>query len=183
MIDAELALSLLTAHGVALIAPLALIEGPIITVVAAWLAQQSLLDVKAVFLTVMAADLVGDALLYLLGRLGGRRVMRLLRVGEHRVEALAERLRRNAAGVIVAGKLTHAAGAAVLFAAGAARVPFWWFMLCNFAAAVPKTLVFIMLGWWFGEAYAEMGGWIILLSLGLLALAILTIYLLRRGRA
>lgn len=183
MMDGELILSLLTAHGLALVAPLALIEGPIITIVAAWLAQQSLLDVKALFLTVMAADLVGDALLYALGRTGGRRFLRFLRIGESRVEVLAQRLRRNAGGLIIAGKLTHAAGAAVLVAAGAARVPFGFFLLCNFIAAVPKTLVFIMLGWFFGSAHAEIGGWIWVVSLGLLAAVVAGVLVARRCRA
>lgn len=181
MIGPELALSLVATHGLALVAPLALIEGPIITVIAAWLAQQQVLDLRLVLLTVVLADLAGDALLYLAGRGGGRRLMRLLRVREERVEALALRLRGSAAQVLILAKLTHAAGAPVLFAAGAARVPFGLFMLCNLAATLPKTAVFVALGWWFGSSYDSFGGWIAAASVVLVLGVVLAWLIARRS--
>lgn len=182
MIEAGTALSLLAAHGIALVAPLALIEGPVITILAAWLAQQSILDLWAVLATVVLADLAGDALVYGAGRSGGRRVATWLRLGEARVEDLSHRMRRQSGRLIVMGKLTHAAGAAVLFAAGAARVPFAWFMLCNLLATVPKSLAFIALGWWAGESYDRIGAWILPVSLALVLAAVLAALLLRRSR-
>ena len=180
MIDAEIALSLLAAHGVALVAPLALIEGPIMTILAAWLAQRGVLDVGAVTVTVILADLLGDALLYAAGRHGGRAVLRVLRLGDAQVDTLALSLRARAPALLIGAKLTHAAGAAVLFAAGAAHVPFGLFMACNLAATLPKSLGFVLLGWWFGEAHARLGGWIGWVALGLTLLAALLFILFRR---
>ncbi|MGP3695710.1 DedA family protein [Rhodobacter sp. NSM] len=180
MIEAGAALSLIAAHGIALVAPLALIEGPVITVIAAWLAQRDLLDIRAVLVVVVAADLLGDALVYAAGRSGGHRVARLLRIREESVESMSHRLRNNAGRLLIGAKLTHAAGAAVLFAAGAARVPFGWFMLCNTVATVPKSLAFVALGWWAGESYDRIGAWILPVSLGLILLATGAVFLLRR---
>ena len=180
MIDPETALSLVAAHGLGLVAPLALIEGPIITVIAAWLAQQQVLDLWAVMVTVVLADLAGDALLYLAGRSGGRRVLGLLRLDDARVDDLALKLRRHAGRLIVGGKLTHAAGAAVLFASGTARVPFGFFMLMNLVATVPKSLVFVALGWWAGASYDRIGLWLLPCSLALAAFVLAVLVLRRR---
>ncbi|WP_037087422.1 DedA family protein [Cereibacter sphaeroides] len=180
MIEPGTALSLIAAHGIALVAPLALVEGPIVTIIAAWLAQRDLLDLRAVVAVVVLADLVGDALVYAAGRTGGDRVARLLRLRPARVEALALRLRENAGRLLIGAKLTHAAGAAVLFAAGAARVPFGWFMLCNTAATLPKSLAFVALGWWAGESYDRIGAWILPVSLVLILMAGAAVLLARR---
>lgn len=180
MIETQTALSLLSAHGITLVAPLALVEGPIITVIAASLAQQAVLDIRTVLVVVVLADLLGDALLYLAGRSGGHRITRLLRLGDARIEALSGQLRLNAGRILVGAKLTHAAGAAVLFASGTARVPFAYFMACNLLATVPKTLVFVALGWWAGASFDRIGTWLLPVSLGLLGLGLLAAFCLRR---
>ena len=65
----DAALQLLQAHGLLLLFPLAMVEGPIVTVLAAYLARLGHLNLAAVFIVVIVADLVGDAVLYLVGRL------------------------------------------------------------------------------------------------------------------
>ncbi|AXQ95585.1 VTT domain-containing protein [Cereibacter azotoformans] len=180
VIAQETVATLLAVHGLALIAPLALVEGPIVTVIAAWLAQRGVLDLTAVTLTVILADLVGDALLYAVGRRGGRPALSLLRVREAQIEDLAGGLRARAPAVLIGAKLTHAAGAAVLLAAGVARVPFGLFMACNAAATLPKSLFFVSLGWWFGATHARMGSWIAAGALTLTTLLVLLVLLYRR---
>lgn len=63
-------LALLSMNGIAILAPLAVIEGPIVTVIAAWLASVGLLNLWEVLICVVLADLVGDSLLYLAGQFG-----------------------------------------------------------------------------------------------------------------
>ena len=55
--------ALVTAYGLIVLTPLAIVEGPIVTIIAASLAGQGLLSLKAVFVCVVLADLVGDSLL------------------------------------------------------------------------------------------------------------------------
>ena len=64
MITSEIdLLALLNAYGIAILAPLAIIEGPIVTVIAAWLASLGLLNLWEVLICVILADLVGDSLI------------------------------------------------------------------------------------------------------------------------
>lgn len=164
MIGLDQVQTLIAAHGLTLMAPLAVLEGPIVTVIAAYVASLGLLDLRAVIAVAVLADLVGDTILYFVGRngLGGLPERWRIRLGmpADRVERLADHFRRKGGRTLVVGKLTHSAGAAVLVAAGTARMPFGTFMLFNLVATVPKVLVFAAIGWMFGSAYSRVDHWI-----------------------
>ncbi len=181
--DADL-LALLSTHGIAILAPLAIIEGPIVTVIAAWLASLGLLDLREVLICVVLADLVGDSLLYLAGRFGldwmPLRWRTGLRLNRRRLVRLARMFQTDGAKILIIGKLTHGAGFAVLLAAGAARMPFLTFLTANFVATVPKSLALAALGYLAGAAYGEISTGIYWLSLAVIA--VLTLAVLQRHR-
>ena len=62
--------SLVQAHGLWLLAPVTVLEGPIVTVIAAYMASLGLLNLYAVYVICVLGDLVGDAGIYALGRWG-----------------------------------------------------------------------------------------------------------------
>ncbi len=64
------ALHLLQAHGLWLLFPLATVEGPIVTVLAAYLARLGHLNLALIYVIVVAADLFGDGIVYWIGRIG-----------------------------------------------------------------------------------------------------------------
>jgi membrane-associated protein len=72
MISLATILQLVQTHGLLLLFVLAVAEGPIVSVIGAYLAKLGLMDVYAVFAVVVAADLIGDMLFYELGRNGSR---------------------------------------------------------------------------------------------------------------
>jgi membrane protein DedA with SNARE-associated domain len=166
-------IQLVQAHGLLLLAPLSVLEGPIVTVIAGYLASLGLLNTAGALAVVVAGDLVGDALLYLAGRKGIRRMPQRWRdrlgLNAGRVEALTDHFGMHGGRTLVIGKLTHSAGAAVLVAAGAARMPVGAFLWWNFVATLPKSAAFLALGYAFGAAYAQIDAWIFRVSLILLA--------------
>lgn len=152
----------LATYGYLALFPLAVLEGPVASVVAAFLASRGLLAVAPVFVVVVLADLVGDLLYYgagrwLLGWLRQRRgawAGRLLR----RVERLAPRIRARAGSMLLFGKLTHSAGFAVLLAAGAAHVRLPRFLAFNLAGSLVKSAVLVAAGYWFGRLFSGLQG-------------------------
>lgn len=165
MIGPETLAALIARHGLAIVAPVAIVEGPIVTVIAAWLASQGLMRLWALAAVVIAADLVGDFAFYTLGRLGLGRVPARWRartgLTRARLAGLTHHYDRHGGRMLLLGKVTHSAGFAVLAAAGMARMPlarFFWF---NLLGTVPKSLFFVALGYGFGAAYASIDGWII----------------------
>lgn len=172
MLGVETVTALIAKHGLAFVAPVAVLEGPIVTVIAAWLASRGLFSLWSVSFVVIAADLVGDAAFYALGRFGlsylpaGWRAR--LGLDATRVERLAGHFDVKGGRTLLLGKFTHSVGFAVLVAAGVARMHFGRFAWYNLAGTVPKSLFFVALGYGFGAAYARIDHWIGRASLAVL---------------
>ncbi|MFC2967521.1 DedA family protein [Acidimangrovimonas pyrenivorans] len=168
---------LIQTHGLLLLAPIAVLEGPIVTVIASYLARLGYMDIYAVFVVVVLADLVGDAIFYELGRAGPRflpaRWLNRIGLSEDRLEALTAHFRYRGGRTLVIGKLTHSAGMLVLVAAGASRMNFGLFLWYNLLGTVPKSLFFAVIGYSLGFAYTAIDGWIFRGSILLLILLIL----------
>ena len=181
--------ALVTTYGLAVLAPLAVIEGPIVTVIAASLAAQGLLDIKEVFICVVLADLVGDSLLYGLGRgLLGKfslRWRKRLGLSVQHMATLVNTFHDSGTKLLFAGKWTHAAGFTVLIAAGAAQMKYVRFLFINLLATIPKSLLLIVIGYFFGTALTQSTGWISSGALalgGIFALAVLVWFFRRQER-
>ncbi len=164
MIDHAALVAMMSSYGLWVLTPLAVLEGPIVTVIAGYLASLNILSLWQVIPCVIAADIVGDSLLYVLGRLAlgslGPTWRDRLGLSPRRLYALMRGFRRHGTRILVVAKLTHAAGFAALTAAGAARMPFVTFLLANTLASIPKSLVFVALGYLFGSAYETIASWL-----------------------
>lgn len=144
-------------HGYLAVFLLSLVEGPVVTILAAFLASQGVLDLKAVYATVVLGDLIGDLIYYAVGRwligslpwhMGARG-----RALSRRIDVLRSHIRARAGRVLLFGKLTQSAGFAVLLAAGVARVRPATFLFYNVLGTLPKSALFVVLGYFFGHFY------------------------------
>jgi membrane protein DedA with SNARE-associated domain len=152
-------LGLLSAHPYALLLPLAIAEGPVVTIAAGVLIATSQLRFWPVLATVVAGDLLGDSALYAVGRWGGVRMVTRWASQDMgaRVAALQDQFLRKADRILVAGKLTHAVGAPVLIAAGIVRMTFRRFLTVNFLATLPKSFALLCIGYAFHSGYVVIG--------------------------
>ncbi|TGD43888.1 hypothetical protein EEB11_07905 [Pseudotabrizicola sediminis] len=157
--------ALIRDYGLLIIAPLALLEGPVVSVVSGYLAKAGLVPLHWVFGVLVVADLAGDLLMYWIGRRGraGLALPWLARFGvtRRRLATALRAFRRNGGRLLVLGKLTHSAGFAVLLAAGMARMPVMRFLVLNTLATLPKTAVCLAIGWWFGAVTDRVGNGLI----------------------
>jgi membrane protein DedA with SNARE-associated domain len=164
MIGLDTAADLVRDHGLWLLIPLSIVEGPVVTVIAAWLASLGLMNLWLVILIVIAGDMIGDVIFYAMGRRGmhflSRKWRRRLGLSARRLAVMSSHFQQNGTRTLVFAKLTHAAGAPILVAAGMARMPFLQFCLVNLIATVPKALALVALGWTFGSAYHLIDDWI-----------------------
>ena len=169
MINLDQAVQLMQSNGLWLLAPIAILEGPIITVIAGYLAHLGAFNPVAAYVIVVVADLVGDVLFYLFGRSGigwlSPRWRTRLGLNDSRLAGLVDHFRDKGGRTLIAGKLTHTLGALALIAAGAARMRFLPFLWYNFIATLPKSLFFLTLGYSLGFAYKRVDAWIFWFSL------------------
>lgn len=170
----------LIAYGGALILPLAVVEGPIVSVVAGFLAARGYFDWYWALSWLVCGDLIGDAIYYWVGR-GGTRLARLgRRLGVRGTISpeLQQDLRRHSGKMLLIGKWTHSIGWLVLIGSGMLRLPLARFLLINLLATVPKSTVLLGLGYFAGDNYPFFEhhfvlATMILCALGLAAMAMI----------
>ena len=137
--------------------PFMIFEGPIATVVGGFLASIGVLNIFAVYLLSVFGDLVGDSMWWYVGRSSrGKflsKVLNFLGVGHERFVRLEKHFEKNALKTLFIGKLIYGFETVSLIAAGAAKVPFLKFSLYTMLPSVPKSLVFVVVGYYFGGAY------------------------------
>lgn len=172
MMGLETVTLLIGKYGLALVAPVAVIEGPIVTVIAAWLASTGRFDLWSVICVVILADLIGDFIAYGIGRWGLTRLpdswLRRLGLRRARLRHLSGHFAEKGGRTLIIGKITHSMGFPVLVAAGMARMRIAAFLWFNLLGTVPKSLFFVALGYGFGHAYTRIDDWIGRVSLILL---------------
>ena len=175
--------ALVASYGYWALFAIAVVEGPIITVIAGFLASRGVLDIALVFTVAVLADLAGDLLLYAIGR-SGRAPVGFLRPGpldRYRIAALRQRFRAQPGRALLFGKLTHGAGFLFLIAAGAEQIPPLQFLWYNLLGTLPKTAAFLALGYIAGAAYPLIGTYLWLASATVFILVCAgTLFLVRR---
>lgn len=187
MIQTADLLALVQHYGLAILGPLAIVEGPIISVLGGYLAGRGLLDLWGLLVVVIAADLIGDSILYWIGLRGGRLLPARLRARLQSNSGLQDKLRRemqdHGARALVIAKITHGAGFAVLLAAGAVRYPFGRFLAANLGATIVKSSALVALGWWMGDQWQRAQVWMDRAIVMVVALAIIAFLIwLHRSR-
>ncbi|WP_158925749.1 DedA family protein [Acidisphaera sp. S103] len=146
----------LIVHGSALILPLAVIEGPIVTIVTGFLSAQGYFNWYWALPLLMCGDVIGDIGYYWVGRAGVGplgRLGRLFGVRDALAPALQRDLARQATRMWLIGKWTHTMGGVVLVGSGMLRLPLSRFILVNLLATIPKSAVLFGAGFFFGDHY------------------------------
>jgi membrane protein DedA with SNARE-associated domain len=156
---APLIASLETYKYIALL-PIVVIEGPVATVLAGFLSSMSYLSLGISYVIVVLGDLVGDMIYYALGYWGRGGIIEkygsYVGITGKRLSQLEAHFQDHAGKTLLLGKLTHGIGIVALIAAGTARVPFIKFLWYNLVATLPKSLILLLVGFYFGEAYMKL---------------------------
>lgn len=151
-----------------------------------WLSRGAV-DATTMVAAALAAMLTGDVLLYVAGRTG-------LQLGIARRRGIAERLAqlerafaRHGVKLMVVGRFVPGLRAALLVAAGAARMPPGRLVACDGAAAVVGAAAWIALGWRLGPQLDRARAIVattrsLLLAIALVAIAVAVAWM-RNSRA
>ena len=157
--------------------PIAVAEGPIISVLSGFLVWGGVFNLYIVFFVLLFGDLVGDSIYYLIGRYGGRRLIhKVMGSNENRLENLEKRFHRQDWKILLLGK-TQAIGSVILIASGIVNMSYSRFIIYNIMGSVPKIIIFMLIGYYFGKAYLTINTYMgyfalvwLILALGILAM-------------
>lgn len=142
-----------------IIFPVAVIEGPIITIIAGFLSSLGYLKLMIAYIIVVVGDLTGDTGYYFIGKFGRKGFIRkygkFIGINLDRVEKLEKHFDQHANKTFIFGKMAHGIGTLVLVAAGLAGISYRKLIALNLIPTLVKSLILIMIGFYFGRAYAK----------------------------
>ena len=171
--------------------PLMIIEGPVVTIVAALLASLGAFNVYVVLLFSILGDIIGDIILYGLGYRYGlgfvRRVGKYMGITESLVARMEKYFTRHGGKTIFAVKSTTGLCWATFTAAGIVRMDFKKFIKYSFLGGVVWSGFLVAMGYFYGYLWREIGqyidwiGWIISV-VAIITFLFIVIYKKRQGR-
>jgi membrane protein DedA with SNARE-associated domain len=149
-------IQLLLTYRYLILIPLAIIEGPIVTVICGFLVTLKFFNPFVVYIVMVLGDIVGDGLIYYMGY-SGKRFLKYFHVTEEKLAKAKTYFRENHKKAIAMSKLVHGIGSTGLVAAGAIRVPYKKYFQTCATISVIQSFVMLMLGILFGHAYVVIG--------------------------
>ncbi|HEX4534343.1 MAG TPA: DedA family protein [Rhizomicrobium sp.] len=159
---------LLREYGYLVLFILSVVEGPITTVLGAFLAARDYFNIFIVYGVVVTGDLAGDLLYYAAGRFGRTHLLerfdRVTGLTPERLAWLDTYFERHGAKAIIFAKYTQT-GFIALPASGAARMPMPTFLFYNLVGTLPKALALVLIGYFFGQAYNQIDSYFEKISL------------------
>lgn len=181
--DLTVATALLLQYKYALMVPLAVIEGPILSMVCGLFIKTGALVFLPTFAALAAGDLIGDALWYWVGRNYGHRFIarfgKYFTITEENVATVQRIFDKYHTSILLFSKLTMGLGfpGVTLFTAGMTRIRFWKFMALNSIGQIGWTGMLLAVGYYLGDIYLSFENVFGLISAGsLMALAFLALF-------
>lgn len=147
--------NLLYTYSYLVLFPLVVIEGPVATIISGFFVSLGFMDFFPTYLMVIVGDLAGDVIYYAAGRWWLKKtytkVLKFFNIKPKFLTKLESLLKRKTGPMLFFGKLSHAIGGIILFASGLAEIPFSYFLKFNFLATLPKSLILVGVGYFFGS--------------------------------
>jgi membrane protein DedA with SNARE-associated domain len=135
--------------------PIAVIEGPIITVAAGFLITLGVFNPFLAYAVIVVGDTVGDMLHYCVGYFGGKRFIekwgKYFGVSLNTIVPLEKTFADKGHSFFFWGKALHGIGGAFLIAAGLIRYPFGKFLVSNVLGTLVKSALLLVIGFYFGQ--------------------------------
>lgn len=155
---------LITMWGYPLMFVLMFFEGPIATIVAAFLASLGYFNIFSVFILSVSADVLGDMGLYALGYYGGYKFLakleKFLRISPAIVGKLKAKFHENSERIIFYVKSTTGLSYITFTLAGAVNMNFSKFVKNSFLGGLVWSFFLVLAGYFFGYAAGKMGDYI-----------------------
>ncbi|MBS1665893.1 MAG: VTT domain-containing protein [Bacteroidetes bacterium] len=177
---------LLSEYKYLLLFPLAIVEGPIIAVIAGFLCITHLLNPFLAYPIIVLGDITGDSICYMFGRWG---VPNFIKKISNWFGLNAEKLGRvkiffdtHPIRTISLSKITLGIGVAGIYLAGNSRIPYPKFLRVCLATSAIQYIFYLGIGLLFGDAYIQINRYLnYFASITILsALAIVLFILIRK---
>jgi len=164
--------------------PIAILEWPIVSILAGFLVSKGQMQMEFVLVLLVMSDLIGDVVLYFVWKRYGVKLIKKYGykagISEPRYQRLCSIYDTHAFKLLIFGKVTHTFGMWFLLIAGIVGISFRKFLRINLLANIPKTIIFLIIWYYFGKYYGVFDVYMwyyILLSIILVGIILLSGFL------
>lgn len=147
---------LLLTYKYLIIIPLAIIEGPITSVISGFLTTLGVFNIFLVFMIMVLGDIIGDAIYYYIGY-SGKNLLHYFKISEEKIEKAKIYFQENHKKAIAGSKIMWGIGTAGLITAGLLRIPYKKYFKTCALYSLAQSLIMIILGVFFGQSYVIIG--------------------------
>ena len=174
-------IELLLTYKYIILIPLAIIEGPIVSVIAGFLSTLGVFNVLLVFIVMVSGDIIGDGIFYFIGY-KGKKLLHFFKIEEEKIEKAKIYFQENHKKAIAASKVMWGIGTAGLIAAGALHTPYKRYFKTCALYSLAQSFIMMTLGIFFGQAYVIIGKYFDYYAAGasIIGLAILLFFIFFR---
>ena len=149
----------LTEYKYLMLFPLAIIEGPVLAIIAGFLTLRGYFNLWLVLPVIVAGDLVSDSLCFLLGRKGLPEKLKAfiywLGFDRNRIRRAKVFVESHPKSFIPLSKITLGIGVLGIYLTGNSGVPYRRFISICLVTSVCQYIIYLAIGVFFGYAYAE----------------------------
>ena len=141
--------------------PVALVEGPIISMASGLLVRGGVLNPFLAWLALACGEIIGDVIWYVVGYKWGdrftRRFGRWFGLTPEHIEGAKALFARYQTPILFFTKISTGLGFAIpiLFVAGLSRMPFRWFMILCVCGQFIWTALLLAVGYFLGDLYVR----------------------------
>ena len=172
--DISQTVNLLYRYSYLILFPLVVIEGPIVTLISGFLVSVKFMAFVPTYIVIVLGDLAGDLLYYFAGKMSFRKLTNRI-INKPIVNKYKQKLLKRSKEILFFAKLSHFIGGPILFLAGKLGVDIKEFIIFNFLATLPKSLIIILVGYYFGSATTNFRGYLDLSFVGLVLVTFLLV--------
>ena len=157
--DGQLIINFLSEYGYWIILPLMIAEGPIVTLIAAFMASMGVFNIYIIFILSILGDILGDVIFYGIGHRWGmlfvRKAGKYIGITENLVLKMEKFFNGHGGKTIVAVKSTTGLCWATFIAAGIVKMPFWKFVGYSLLGGIVWSSFLVFMGYFFGNLYEQ----------------------------
>jgi membrane protein DedA with SNARE-associated domain len=139
--------------------PIAVAEGPIISIISGFLVSRGVLSLFPALLVVFLGDVISDSVFYLTGK-GGRYILKYLKflhISEERLEKLENQFSRAPWKTMIVAKISYGLGTVFMVASGASRMSWKKFLEYMLSLNFIRSAILIAIGFYFGKVALHLG--------------------------
>lgn len=167
------------------------LEGPIVTIIAAFLASLGYFNVFVVFGLSVAGDVIGDVILYHIGYFGGQKILpkveKFLKISQSTVEKLKQKFHENSGRIIFYVKSTTGLSYITFITAGTLKMRLSKFVAFSILGGLVWSSFLVMVGYFFGYAADQISQYIkyagaIILTVAVIFFIVMSLYKKRQTK-